>query len=517
MPSIYLINPRPVLAGYSQGVAFAHYGYRPATLIGDLALPTVAGLMPADFEVELCDETVQEVDLDSQADFIGITGKAVQWGRARELADEFRRRGKVVLIGGPFASLSHERVRPHCDILVRGELEEIASQLFDDLRRGEWAAEYVGSPSDMSRPILPRWDLHSEYRCSMASVQTSRGCPFECEFCDAIIYLGRRQRHKPIENVLAELDSLYELGYRQVFLADDNLTVYRRRAHGLLSALGDWNASQVQGRMVFASQASIDITRDEELLELCNRAEIQTLFIGLETPNAESLIETRKRQNLVDLVAEVERVVSHGISVSGGMIVGFDNDGPDIFARQLEFAQQLPVPHFSTGSLFAPDGTPLRERIRAEGRLIEDDDYEAAARPWGTNIVPARMSPDELEDGLRWLVNRLYAPENYGVRLLRLIELLPPTSRPESSHSGGYRALRDVDDDALQMIASLPQLGPSEGKMFRAVMAAARKRPWTLPVVGSQLLLYLDDRALHEQNGLWDPSATGDGMEVVRS
>ncbi len=145
---------------------------------------------------------------------------------------------------------------------------------------------------------MPRWDLYPNGQALMGSVQTSRGCPFECEFCDVIQYLGRKQRHKPVGQVLAELDQLYRLGYRSVFLADDNFTVYRARAKELLVALRDWNARQTDGRMRLMSQVSIDAAGDEDMLQMCADAGLTHVFIGIETPNEESLREAKKRQNL---------------------------------------------------------------------------------------------------------------------------------------------------------------------------------------------------------------------------
>src|ERR1041384_4790412 len=214
----------------------------------------------------------------------------------KAIAAEFRRRGKTALIGGPYASVSPDVVRPHCDILVRGEIEDIAAKMFGDLASGDYADEYVGTRPDMRASPIPRWDLYPNDRAGMGTVQTSRGCPFECEFCDVIQYLGRKQRHKSPARVLAELDALYDHGYRAVFLAYDNFTVYRARAKELLLALKEWNDA---GKgMAFTTQVSIDCARDTEMLELCADAGLVNVFIGIETPNESSLRETKKRQNV---------------------------------------------------------------------------------------------------------------------------------------------------------------------------------------------------------------------------
>jgi len=428
--SLYLINPRSPSPSYFGAEVFAGWGFPAAQGIADLALVTVAALAPADWRVTVCDEHVHPVDFDSPADYVGITGKVTQGRRMIELAAEFRHRGKTVVIGGPYASLSPEVLRPHCDVLVQGELEGLSAELFADLERGAWREAYIGSRPDLAASPLPRWDLYPNDRTLMGCVQTSRGCPFECEFCDVIQYLGRRQRHKPIEQILAELDQLYDLGYRAVFLADDNFTVYRKQAKEVLAALRDWNAARPDGPVAFNTQVSIDAARDPEILRLSAEAGMTSVFIGIETPNEESLRESHKRQNVgVDLLGQVRAFLEHGMAVTAGMIVGFDHDGPDIFKRQYEFAQASPIPIFSLGALVAPAATPLFARIKEAGRLVEGGP-EVAALPWDTNILPTLMSRAELLSGMRWLCNRLYSPQAFACRVVQMIEALGPQLGP---------------------------------------------------------------------------------------
>ena len=199
--SIYLINPAADMPSYFSAESLAGRGLPRAISTADLSIALVAAMVPDGLDVALCDENITSIDFDVTADYIGITGKVSQWHRMKSIAGEFRGRGKTVLIGGPYASLSPESVRPHCDILVRGEIEEIASQIFADLISGDWKDEYVGTRPDLRTSPMPRWDLYPNDRAIMGSVQTSRGCPFECEFCDVIQYLGRKQRHKQPEQV----------------------------------------------------------------------------------------------------------------------------------------------------------------------------------------------------------------------------------------------------------------------------------------------------------------------------
>jgi radical SAM superfamily enzyme YgiQ (UPF0313 family) len=503
--SIYLIHPVADFPSYFSAEVFAARGLTPTIAMADLAIATIAAMAPGDFAVRLCDETVSQIDFNTSADFVGITGKVSQWGRMKSIAHEFRRRGRTVLIGGPYASLSPEVVRPHCDILVRGEIEDIAPQIFADLRSGIWLSEYIGTKPDLRRAIMPRWDLYPNDRALMGSVQTSRGCPFECEFCDVIEYLGRKQRHKPIANVLAELDELYRLGYRAIYLADDNFTVFRSRTKELLTAIRDWNAQQLDGNVHFATQVSVDAAGDVELLQLCADAGLTYVFIGVETPNEESLRESKKRQNLKkNLSEEIQRFIDYGISVDCGMIVGFDGDDLSIFRRQYEFAMATAVPIFSLGMLVAPAATPLYARLAKEGRLTPEG-AEVAAAPWSTNINPKQMTRDQLYDGIRWLCNSIYRPEAFEERATKLIHTLG-SKREALDRSSMPKLQRSVDVDAVDLIRSVRRLGPAEDKMLSSLMKKLlRNREATRHIMGD-LVRYSQVRYMYECGQLWQPS-----------
>jgi hypothetical protein len=512
--SLYLINPVADMPSYFSAEVFAARGLPPAIATADLAIATVAAMAPDDFSIELCDEHATPVNFDSTADFIGITGKVSQWGRMKAIADEFRRRGRTVVIGGPYASLSPEVVRPHCDILVRGEMEEIAERIFSDLRSGDWQDEYVGTRPDLRISPLPRWDLYPNDRAIMGTVQTSRGCPFECDFCDVIQYLGRKQRHKPVGQVLAELDQLYRLGYRAAFLADDNFTVYRARAKELLAAIRDWNARQTGGRFRFTSQVSIDAAGDEEMLQMCADAGLTHVFIGIETPNEESLRESKKRQNLKkNLVDEIQRFIDFGVSVDAGMIVGFDHDDLGIFSRQYEFAMQTAVPIFSLGTLVAPNATPLHARLAQEGRLI-DKESEVIAGPWSTNIVPKSMTRDQLFEGVKWLCNSLYRPEAFEQRTAKLIETFGcrREGRPPDSEQSTATA-RTINSDSAALIYRMSKLGPAESKMFSNIVKMFRKNPAATQHVMGSLFFYYQARYMYEVGQFWEPMLPASASE----
>ena len=505
--SLYLINPRSESPSYYGGEVFGHWGFTNAQGIADLATVTVAALAPEDWDVRVCDEFIEPVDFDSPADYIGITGKITQGSRMIALADEFRRRGKTVIIGGPYASLSPEVLRDHCDILVVGELESIREEFFSDLEAGTVKSEYVPDRPDLATSPIPRWELYPNGRALEGCVQTSRGCPFECEFCDVIQYLGRKQRHKPVELVLAELDQLYELGYRGVFLADDNFTVYRKRAKAVLAALRDWNMDRPDGPVAFTTQLSIDAARDPEIVQLLAESGMTLVFIGIETPNVESLKETKKRQNVgIDLLDQVQVFLDHGVGVTGGMIVGFDHDGLDIFEQQYEFAMSSPIPIFTLGALVAPAATPLFDRMEKSGRLVQGG-TEVPATPWDTNILPTQMTREQLLEGLNWLCNRLYSPESFGQRMVQMIERMGPQRGPFSRERGFVptRSPRRVNAEALILLKKFIRQGPGERRMWSTVSDAIAAKPETGPAAMAAMFRYAQVRCLYDVGRFWEP------------
>ena len=496
--SIYLINPSERCPGYEGTDVLEAWGIQKRMNLADLTMPTVAALIPPSWDIRICDERYQPADLESDAEIIGITGKISQRERMIELAAEFRKRGKVVVMGGPHVSLNPDDIRPHADILVRGEIEEIAAGLFADIEAGTWQREYEGGKPDLAQSPIPRWDLSKRGVAFWAQVQTSRGCPFECEFCDVIQYLGRKQRWKEPSQVVRELDVLYARGYRGVFFADDNLTVMRRRARALLEALRDWNRAQTAGHVVFGTQVSIDIARDQELLLLCRDAGFRSVFIGVETSNEESLAETMKRQNLrIDLVAEVGKVVAAGMLVTCGMIVGFDHDDLNIFERQAAFINRLPTPSIQVNALIAPPATPLYRRLKEEGRILSDERYHTGSL-LETNIRPKLMTNEQLKAGAKWLVNNIYSPSAFAHRLElfgAICDVGPPLEH-----------LVPVKATHRALAKRLASYGPDEQELLARVDALVARRPELVGQIQRALIYYCQARYLFETTGIWDSS-----------
>lgn len=500
MTAIYLINPRARSQAYFGAEIYEASGFGGVHLVADLTMTTLAALVPDDYSIRLCDETLGPVDLDAAVDVVALTGKTSQVGRMLELADHFRQRGRLVVIGGPHASLAPETVRAHCDVLVRGEVEEIAATLFADLRDGTWKAEYVGEQADLSRAPIPRWDLYPNHRALMGAVQTSRGCPFKCEFCEVPTYAGRVQRRKRPDQVIAELDVLYAHGYRSVFLVDDNFTASRRDARALLTALAQWNDSRPAGPVSFATQVSVDVARDADMLALCAGAGLSMVFVGLETPSEESLREAGKRQNLGgDLLTMVDRFLAHGITVIGGLIVGFDSDGPDIFERQRRFVAASAVPVFTLGALVASSGSPLHSRLAAAGRLLPDKAF-GVGEPWNSNIVPAGMSGEDLMDGLRHLCNHIYSPQAFGDRMVAMLDRLGRSGRAAPFLAPIHQ---DVAAETAEVIKRLAARGPQERALVgRVGRHALTHCPQALSVVQNYLRFYAQIRHVFAMTGL---------------
>jgi radical SAM superfamily enzyme YgiQ (UPF0313 family) len=502
---LYLINPPSDFPTHYGGEAFSAAQTSPACLVADLATVTVAAMAAPFLDVQICEASVSPVDYDTPADYIGLTGKLTQVDQMLRISRTFRARGKTVLIGGPFASLSPEAVRGHCDILIRGEMEAISDELFAALRDDTWKAEYDGGQPDISSSPVPRWDLYPNDRALVGALQTSRGCPFECEFCDVIQYLGRKQRFKSIPQILAELEVLHRHGYRRIFLCDDNFTVAKKRAKQVLSALQEWNERRpVMERCTFDTQASIEAAENDDLLQACADAGLTSMFIGIETPNEDSLRETKKHQNLRrPILSSIEKFVQNGIALRGGMIVGFDADGPDMFQRMYDFAMETPIPFWNLGALVAPSATTLYHRLKSEGRIISGA-HDVAAMPMDTNIVPKLMSREELLRGVRWLGNQLYRPAAFLHRIRSFVKHFAICRQAAPAPSVGYQMGRTIYRDAIKVIKNVRSLGPDEEAMCREVFNSLLTNSAANSAIMESLLCYAQVRHLYSKGRYWD-------------
>ena len=385
----------------------------------NLSLPTVAGITPPQHEVVLCDENVEEIDFETDADIVGLTGYVIHQKRILELAAEFRRRGKTVVVGGPFASLCPEELHGKVDVVFVDEAEYTWPQFLREYETGIWQSEYhqVEKP-DMHDSPLPRFDLLKTDRYRTMTIQFARGCPFSCEFCDIIVMYGRRPRTKAVEQVMAEIREIHRLGIPNVFVVDDNFIGNKKEAKNLLRALAEWQREN-DYPIEMMTEVTLNIAQDDELLHLMREANFTTIFIGIESPRAASLEETKKTQNMRgSLLDSVHRVQKAGMEVMAGMIVGFDHDDPTIFEEQFRFIQDARIPVSMTGMLNAVPKTPLHDRLKKAGRLMAGSVGDQFVF---TNIVPLGMTRVQLYEGYKVLLQRLYSYRNYRQRTMQLI------------------------------------------------------------------------------------------------
>ena len=398
-------------------------------LMPPLGLLTVAALSPPELEFRLVDLNcgpLSEVDLD-WAEMVCFSAMISQKTALFEAAARCKVAGKLVVFGGPYPTACPEECMPYCDVLVLNEAEITWPMFLEDLARGTYQNEYATTQKpDVTQTPVPRFDLLDLERYACIPVQFSRGCPFQCEFCDIIVMFGRTPRTKTPGQLLAELDAVYETGYRgTVFIVDDNFIGNRKAAKKLLPEIRAWNEAH-QHPFVYTTEASVDLAQEDTLLRLMTEAHFSAVFLGIETPSMESLQETRKFQNLrTSLADSVRKVQCAGLVVQGGFIIGFDNDGEDIFDRQIEFIRQTAIPQAMVGLLAALPGTPLHERLQKAGRLVEQDRYGKGEDWCGDTNVVTGIPRKKLLEGYRRVLETIYSPREYFERCLETLGRLP--------------------------------------------------------------------------------------------
>lgn len=453
-----------------------------------LGLATVAALTPPEIEVELQDENCHPLRFDADADVVAIGCWNVQYHRALELAREFRRRGKRVVVGGPYPTLCPERfLGGPFDTVFEGESELTWPAFCRDLLAGSPKPHYrqVGNVDIRLSPI-PRFDLLPAGDYLYYFVQTTRGCPFQCEFCDIIITDGRVPRTKPVPQVLAEIETIAALGGRYVSFSDANFIGNTRYAEELLEGLVAFGRAH-GFPLTFSAEMTITVAEKPRLLELLREANFTSIFVGIESPRADSLLETRKRQNVHrPLLESLRRIQSHNLVVVAGMIVGFDHDDVRIFQEQFDFLMEAGIPFTTCGVLTALEKTPLYARLEREGRLLPYDSASVLGHGAADlNFVPKQMTPDEVHQGYNWLIRALYKYEHYAARLVTALRQFRPDPVRSRRVSRFDRATLRIALRALRhflltrhqarrraFVRTLRQVldsGPSWEKVFNAV------------------------------------------------
>ncbi|MQA30884.1 MAG: DUF4070 domain-containing protein [Luteitalea sp.] len=412
---IVLINPRFEASYWGLEHALPLFGKRAAMPVA--SLPLLAALTPPEHRVSIVDENVQPLDFDriARADIVGLTGMSVQRKRMREILEELKRRGAYAVVGGPWISVHERYFDGLASVIFVGEAEDTWPEFLRDWRGHAAKRRYEQTArTDMTRVPVPRYDLLAMRHYLFGSVQFSRGCPFQCEFCDIIVTFGRRPRLKTAEQIVSELEALLAQRIEIVFIVDDNLIGNKKAVTPLLETLGAWQ--EAHGfPFIFVTEASLDLAEDDRLMRLMLDANILSVFVGIETPNEASLIETRKHQNVKagrTVVGRVREIQRAGLEVWSGMILGFDHDDETIFGAQREFLREARIAQAMVGMLYAIPKTPLHARLAAAGRLDPADDS-----PFGTNVIPAGLSREALRDGYVRLMQEIYEADAYFERL----------------------------------------------------------------------------------------------------
>ncbi|HKY27409.1 MAG TPA: B12-binding domain-containing radical SAM protein [Pyrinomonadaceae bacterium] len=404
-----------------------------------LGLLTVSAMLPSAWQQRLVDMNVRRLrsaDI-TWADVVFVSAMIVQKDSLERVVGLCKAHGKRIVVGGPYVSTSVDQL-PQADHIFVGEAETTLPEFVRNLAQGCARRIYRAAerPALNSTPV-PQFRLADLGHYSAMSVQYSRGCPFQCEFCDIIEIYGRVPRTKTNEQILAELDALRELGWRGlVFIVDDNFIGNKRNVKRMLPELIEWS-ERYKRPFSFITEASVNLAEDDVLLELMRRANFRRVFIGIETPVAESLKEAQKGQNTRrNLLDSVKKIQSFGLEVMAGFIVGFDSDPEDIFERQISFIRESAIPLAMVGLLTALPDTQLWRRLEREGRLLKESTGNNT--DGSLNFIP-RMDATRLVEGYQRILRTIYSPAEYYKRALDCLSRL--TNEPEPRRS---RLISDV-------------------------------------------------------------------------
>lgn len=432
---IALIRPkyRPSLwnLDFCKNITQSKYPFPP------LACATVAGIIGKEHQVSIIDENIEAIPFDSHFDIVGISGLWIQRQRVFEIAAEFKKRNRAVVIGGPMTSSDTELCAAHGDSVFAGEAEYTFPQYLRDFENGTTKKIYrQNDPVDMERSPVPRFDLLKVDRYVTMTMQSSRGCPFRCKFCEIPIVHGRKTRKKSREQIIKEIDILYDLRAEGIFIADDNFTGNRKHVLDFLNALKA-NMKRYQRAVYFYTQASMEITKDEEILRLLYETNFKRLFLGMESPNPKNLESMNKYHNLgSDLEEGISRLHRYNIIPWAGMILGLDHDTRNMVEEQFEFIQKNHIPLAIIGPIVAIPNAPIYQELKAENRLLESDEillglYGEHEIAFATNVVPKNMTVEELMSACRELGRKLYDYEPFADRLIGALALHQNPARKE--------------------------------------------------------------------------------------
>ena len=441
-----------------------------------LGLLTVASMLPTHWKKRLIDLNVAKLrDADLEwADLVMVSGMIAQRESARALIARCKTFGKTVVAGGPLFTSEHAEFAA-VDHLILNEAEVTLAEFLSDFEAGQTRRVYTTAtlPGLLDTPV-PLWHLADLRRYGSMCLQYSRGCPFDCEFCDVTAKFGHRSRTKSSAQVICELDALIAAGWRgPVFFVDDNFIGNKRKLReDLLPALVAWQGKR-RRQLTFYTEASINLADDETLTREMVAAGFDAVFIGIETPDEAGLAECNKRQNRHrDMLEDIRKLQRAGLEVQGGFIVGFDCDTLSIFRRQLEFIQSSGIVTAMVGMLTALPGTRLFERLGREGRLLGASSGNNSDGT--TNFLP-RMDMRALRDGYRNLIASIYAPRQYYQRVRTFLREFHPPKMPPRFDPKAIAAF-------ARSVVGLGVIGRERFQYWRLLTWTMFRRPQLLPM-----------------------------------
>ncbi len=395
-----------------------------------LGLLTVSAMLPKDWNKKLIDMNANQLTDDDilWADIVFISAMSIQSESTADIINRCNILNAKIAAGGPLFTSSPE-LYENVDYLILNEAEITLPMFLEDLKNGTPKHKYITENwADITTTPLPDWNLISMKNYTSMNLQYSRGCPFDCEFCDITVLYGRKPRTKTKDQVIAELDALYFTGWRgPVFFVDDNFIGNKvKLKNEILPAITHWMDKR-KNPFYLNTEASINLADDEALMLQMAKAGFEAVFIGIESPNEKSLIECHKPQNTNrDLIESVRKIQQFGMEVQGGFIVGFDNDHPKIFEELTNFIQQSGIVTAMVGLLNAPKGTKLEKRLLEEGRMLND--FTGNNTDFTINFIP-RMDSEILSDGYKSVLKTIYSPKYFYERVMRFMKDFEPKKK----------------------------------------------------------------------------------------
>lgn len=501
---VLLVAPRHPVNFWSMRGTAELFGAR--ALLPNAALATLMALTPKEVCVEylLCDEEVEELDFDIACDLVAVTGSTIDASRIRVICAEFSQRGIPIALGGTYATIESDRCRDLADHLFVGEAEFTWPRFLREWFSGTAGALYSQETHvALADSPLPDWSLISPGDYLNVPVQSSRGCPHTCDFCDVIQFVGSGHRIKSVERIMAELLNAHATGIRSVFFSDDNFLGNKPFTMELLRKVVEWNSS-LEHPLSFSTQITLSVGDDDELLRLLADARFSVLFLGVETVRRESLAEVQKGHNLSrNPVERLRRISKYGLVPFVGLIVGFDHDDLSVFDELDRFMEETAAPVAGLSLLNAPRHTPLYERLKAEGRLSEED----FGGEWQlrTNVIPKQMTTEELTAGYWRLFTRVFDPERFEARLERWLQLVEYYPLPSPNRKKDFAQIKRIM--AVLKFCIFKAEPPVRAMFFRKIVWGVRNNPRQLRRIFTLLAQFRHFYDFVKSEGPMAPSA----------